>query len=55
MTLNYPQKKELAARHNPPFRDCPTIIDSNKKVLKRKQINHLNQKRRNSSIIESNC
>jgi hypothetical protein len=36
---------------------CPTIIVSNKKVLKRKQIRPLNQKRnsrRNSFIIEGN-
>jgi len=37
------------------FAGCPTIIGSNKKVLKRKQIRPLNRKRRNSFITESNC
>jgi hypothetical protein len=33
----------------------PTIIDSNKKMLKRKQMRPLNQKRRNSFITGGNC
>jgi hypothetical protein len=41
--------------NTPSFTGCPTIIGSNKKVLKRKQIRPLNQKRRNSLIIEGNC
>ncbi len=41
--------------NTPSFRGCPTIIGSNKKALKRKQIRPLNQKRENSLITEGNC
>jgi hypothetical protein len=34
---------------------CPTIIGSNEKVLKRKQIRPLTQKRRSSFITKGNC
>jgi len=55
MISNYQNNRAGGPKHTPSFTSCPTIIGSNKKVIKRKQMRSLNQKRRNSFITEGNC